>query len=647
MTKYLTALIISAGIFSGIFIGAFIALFHDLPQLNALKQFKPSAVTNIYSSDHQPIAQFYIHQRKPVSIDQIPQELINGLVATEDRQFFSHTGIDLKGILRAIYKDIAAGSYVEGASTITQQLSKTLFLSPEKSILRKIKEMLITFQIERRYTKLQILELYLNQIYLGQGAYGVVEAAAEKFFGKSAVDLSLGESALIAGLPKAPSRYSPLNNPDLAIQRRNLVLKQMAELKMISPEQFQAALNEPLSVAKTNRENIKAPHFIAYLKESLDAVIGLNTVYNQGLTIITTLDSTCQEAAEKAMSEGMEVLEKRMQAANMTKVSPEGALVAFDIESGAIISMVGGRDYHKSAFNRVTSAKRQPGSSFKPFVYATAIRKGYAQNSLILDAPMVFKGSGTTPDWEPGNYSNTFMGEITLRKALALSKNTPAIRLIERLGPDTVINLAREAGISSPLAPNLSLALGTSEISLFELTAAYMVFPNKGNWVKPFGIKSITDKDGHLLYEHLPEKRALLSPVDAAIVTDMLKGVVLEGTGRKAQVLNCEIGGKTGTTDGFKDALFIGFSPETAAGVWVGNDDASTLGTYETGSKAALPIWISFMKSCLKDKPYRFFDIPDNTELKFMDPKTGILSESSDTGTVVKALFKKNQAKDE
>ncbi len=637
--KELTFFFIAAfAVFFGIIAGLFISLFHDLPQLNSLKQYKPPAVTTVLSRDNQRLSRFYSHRREPITIDQVPESLINGLIATEDRKFFTHSGIDIKAVFRAIIHDIAARSYVEGASTITQQLAKILFLSSEKTIFRKIKEAVITVQIERRYTKREILELYLNQVYFGSGAYGV-EAAAQRFFGRHAQELTLAQSALIAGMPKAPSRYSPLVNPKLALKRRRIVLNQMLILSMISRPQYQKALKEPLNTPKDLKPDDKAPYFVNWIKNSLEQQLGDRTLATQGLTIHTTLDYQLQSAAETAASQGLALLDGRWDTSGNQEFKPECALVAIDVPSGGVISMVGGRNYRKNSYNRAVSAKRQPGSAFKPFVFARAIQQGLSQTSTILDAPLSFKTGIKTSPWEPDNYSKTFLGEITLRKALALSRNIPAIRLAKILNPSSVTVLAKQAGIVSPITTDLTMALGTSEVSLLELTSAYSLFPGSGAWTKPHGISKITDQGGHILFKARPKKIAVLSAEDAAVMTDMLRAVIMEGTGKKAAALKGEVAGKTGTTDQFKDALFIGFSADTAAGVWVGNDNGRSLGNSETGSRAALPIWIRYMEAVLKKTAYRFFDIPDHTKMIYINPDTGQRMKPGERGAV-KALIK-------
>jgi penicillin-binding protein 1A len=632
-------LVLMVGIICGSITGAFFALTHDLPQIRSLENFKPDAVTRIYSVDKVVLAELFIEKREPVPLETIPKFLKAALVATEDRKFYKHSGVDLKGIARAIIKDIKAGEFVEGASTITQQLSKTLFLTPRKTLVRKIKEAILAFQLERRYTKDEILELYLNQVYFGSGAYGV-QSAAKIFFGKSVGDLSLAECALVAGMPKSPSRYSPLVNPDLAIKRRNTVLMQMRDTDIISDAAYQQAVKEEVYTKGRKFMQSKAPYFVEYVKKILEDELGSTRLYKGGLSVFSTLDYRLQLAAENAVSDGLTALADRMQKAQIADPHPQGALISIELTSGGILSMVGGKDFQANRFNRATMALRQPGSAFKPFVYAYAIEQGFAQNKKILDAPVVYKGAQDGKDWEPENFSLDYKGEITLRRALVISQNIPAVRLLEMLGPYSVAQFAHQLGIKSPLASDLSLALGTSEVTLMDLTSAYSTFPNKGEKIKPFGVLEVVDRQGRVIWRAKPQRRLVMSRVAAAIVTNMLEGVINEGTGRRARILGRAVAGKTGTTDDYKDALFIGFSPSIIAGVWVGQDLGASLGEKETGARAALPIWIDFMNAAFQRDPHQYFDIPDDVSQIRMDPVTG-LAQSQDSKQAVVALFKK------
>ncbi len=632
------AAVLAGSIIFGSVAGAFFALTRDLPQIRSLEEYTPSAVTRVYSADNKLVAELYAERRDPVSLDDMPDDLKNALITTEDRKFYSHGGVDIKGIARAIVKDIRAGEFVEGASTITQQLTKTLFLTNKKTITRKIKEALLAFQLERRYTKDEILSFYLNQVYFGSGAYGV-ESAARLFFGKPVRDLNLPECALIAGMPKAPSRYSPLVNLELATRRRNIVLKQMLATGRITRSQYRTAADTPVIVAGQTQAHWTAPYFIDYIKPLLEDAVGESRLYKGGLSVFTTLNTKLQQAAQKAGRTGAAQLVTRMARSQVQDPDPQVAIVALDVNSGGILAMIGGRNYSKSPFNRATRAYRQPGSAFKPLVYAKALEKGYPQNRLILDAPVAYPRAGSLKQWRPQNYSKDFKGEITLRTALALSKNIPAVRLIESLGPPAVIEFARRLGIRAPLRSNLSLALGTSEITLLELTAAYAVFPNTGNHIKPYGVTAITDSSGHVLWEVTRQKTVAMQKADAAVSTDMLRGVVLEGTGRKARSLGRSVAGKTGTTNDYRDALFIGFSPTLAAGVWVGRDNGKSLGRGETGARAALPIWIDFFKAAFQEDAFAYFDIPDNTRRLYMHPTTGKTADTDFPGAVP-ALFR-------
>ncbi|OEU47048.1 MAG: hypothetical protein BA872_01675 [Desulfobacterales bacterium C00003060] len=654
---------VPAAVISGALAGFFLALTRDLPEIRALDTFKPEAVTRIYSADKVLLAELFTQKRVPVPLHMISDYLKQAIIATEDRHFYKHTGVDLKGILRAIIRDIRAGAFVQGASTISQQLARTLFLSPHKNIMRKLKEAFLALQIERRYTKDEILELYLNQIYFGSGAYGV-EAAASTYFGKPAGELTLAESALIAGMPKSPSRYSPLVNRPLALRRRASVLKQMAQNSMITQNQLTEAKLSTLQLAKSEDISIRASYFVAYVQALLEKKFGGDRVYRTGLTVYTTLNYKMQEFAEKAVAKGLEELSGRMQMHGLLKPgrlplqagspamqsevagdatrqeSPQAALVSLDTRQGAILAMVGGKDFQESSFNRATMALRQPGSAFKPLVYACAIENGFAQNYMIWDAPVVFKGAGEGQDWTPQNFSGKFKGEMTLRQALSVSQNIPAVKLLNKLGPSTAVQWAYRMGMESDLEPNLSLVLGTSEVTLVELTASYAVFANEGVRTRPFAILEVLDQEGRSVWRARPHLRTAISPETAAIMTDMLQAVVEVGTGKKARCIGRPLAGKTGTTNSYRDAVFIGFSPTIVAGVWVGLDHYGTLGNKETGARAALPIWIDFMNQALAGRPYCDFPLPEGVVKVLIDSESGLLA-SEDCPNAVSVVFRK------
>jgi penicillin-binding protein 1A len=626
------------GILCGVTAGAFLALTRDLPQIQSLNSFKPSAVTRIYSADKVLLGELYIERRDPVALTQIPEALKTALLTTEDRQFYSHSGVAVRGIIRAAVKNILRGRLSEGASTLTQQLAKTLFLTPRKTFVRKLREALLALQLERRYTKDEILTLYLNQIYFGSGAYGAA-SASRTYFNKPIHELNLAECALLAGLPKAPSRLSPKVNPDLALNRRNLVLRLMSETGAIGESEYRQAIETPIHIAPERNESRKAPYFVSLVKERLEEIVGDSLLYKGGLTVYTSLSYSAQVAAEHAVSQGLDQLEIRMQHNGISAPNPQAALLALDLNTGGIISMVGGRSNPADGYNRALWAMRQSGSAFKPIVYALAVEKGFHQNQLILDAPIVFYPPSVDKEWRPENFSKSYSGEISLRWALAQSHNIPAVRLIEKLGPSAVVQFARTLGINSPLKANLSLALGTSETTLMEMTAAYAVFANRGKYIKPYGILEVHSDEGKILYRTKPEQSIAMSRSSAAIVTDMLCAVVKEGTGKRAAHLRQPLAGKTGSTSAYKDALFIGYSPDIGAGVWVGNDNHDALGHLETGARAALPIWAAFMESVMNDARQSFFDIPEGTRIIDIDSKTGSLV-SAGTVDAVKALVR-------
>lgn len=634
----LTAVIVLLGLICGSALGAFIALTHDLPAIQELENFQPSSLTRVVSAEGTLLAELFAEKRVPVSLDQIPAHLKEAVIATEDQRFYEHAGLDWRAIVRATIKDLLAGRYKEGGSTITQQLAKVLFLNPEKTLRRKLKEAILALQIERRYRKDEILALYLNQIYLGSGAYGV-EAAANLYFGKHVWELDLAECALIAGLPRAPNRYSPLINPDQALERRATVLGRLLETGYISEEDFQQALKEPLRVAPPSRPQIRAPYFVASLRPRLEELLGENLLYRGGLTVRTGLHWKWQQAAAAALEEGLAALEERHRARETLGERAQGAVLILDARTGMIRAMVGGRNYEESQFNRAVQARRQPGSAFKPIIYAYALEQGYTQADRIWDAPVSYPQPGGER-WEPQNYSGRYEGEITLRKALEISENIVAVKLLERLGPNPVVDFAHHLGISSELTPTLSLALGASEVTLLELVSAYQAFAHGGIWVEPSGIVEILDSSGKTLWKGTPASRVVLSRETAYILTDMLKSVIDQGTGRAASRLPWPVAGKTGTTEENRDALFVGYSPSVVTGVWVGYDSGRSLGPRETGARAALPVWMQVMEEVLPQTPQGDFVKPETITLVRMDPRTGKLAASSKEQAAVAAFVK-------
>jgi penicillin-binding protein 1A len=633
----------ATGLLCGITAGGLLALTRDLPQISALENFRPPAVTRIYSADQVLLAELFAEKRDLVTLTQIPEALQTALLATEDRRFYQHSGVDIKGLMRAIAKNLLKGRYAEGASTLTQQLAKTLFLTPRKTITRKVREAILALQMERRYTKDEILTLYLNQIYLGSGAYGV-GAAAKTYFDKDISQLSLSQCALIAGLPKAPSRYSPIVNPDLALKRRNVVLAQMRAVQAIDEHVYEQARMEPIVTVSNQFDNRNAPYFVQHIKKTLEANNGADQLYRGGLTIFTTLSFAYQRAAEDAVASGLEQLVQRMKISGQINPKPQAGVVVLNVTTGGIMAMVGGLSGRENGFNRATMARRQPGSAFKPIVYALAVERGFEQHQLLLDAPVVFKSPQTNQQWQPQNFSQTYAGEISIRWCLAQSKNIPAVRLIEKLGPSSVVQFGQKLGIHSNLFPDLSLALGTSEVTLLELTAAYAVFANSGKYTTPHGVSKVVGSKGNILWKARPEQRIAMSREGAAIVNNMLEAVIQEGTGRRAKNLPGPLAGKTGTTNDFKDAIFVGYSPQHVVGVWVGNDDASTLGPKETGARAALPIWMQLMQKLSQQQMQTYFDIPDDVRQIHINPRTGVRLPATDH-KAVRALIRRNTLK--
>ncbi len=671
----------------------------DLPQVEELERYRPSSVTELYDGQGRIIGTFALQRRVIATYDDYPEVLRNALVSIEDKEFYLHSGINLGRIAGAAYRDIESGGKVQGASTLTMQLARNLFLSPDRSFHRKIQEALLAIQIERRFTKPQIFTLYANQIFLGHGAYGF-EAASEYYFSKPAKKLKLDEAALLAGLPKAPQYYSPINHPDRAQKRRNLVLNAMLEDGKITAAQAADAKSKPVQLNLQKDPNSLAPYFVEEIRRYLEGKYGSDQVHQGGLRVYTSLDMDMQKAARQAVLDGLAAYERRhgwrgnlpnvvaqgnkldkyedpdwdedpevngylhalvtgvsssdaqirfgqrmatlsqadvawtklklpnllsagdlvyvkilsLDAGGKSRVSLEqdsgvqGALVAIDNTTGEIKAMVGGRDFNLSKFNRATQALRQVGSSFKPFVYTAAIDQGATPDDTILDEPVTFQ----TPSgpYIPHNYDDKFEGVITLRRALAYSRNIPALKLADRIGIRTVIDYAHRFGITATLPPYLPVALGSAEITLLEQTSAFSVFPNDGVRIAPRSITRVTDYEGRVLEEDFPDIKDVIGSRTARTMTSMLREVVLHGTAITAAKMPYPLAGKTGTTNDFTDAWFVGFSPTLTCGVWIGYDEKKTLGEKESGARAALPLWIQFMNGALAGKDPGEFQPP-------------------------------------
>jgi penicillin-binding protein 1A len=618
--KLFFIILAAVAILFGVTAGVFFVNASDLPEVNALEEYRPSATTRLFADDGSLLAEFYMENRTPIPLARIPKHVIDAFISTEDPRFYRHSGIDVTGVMRAMATNIRAGRIVQGGSSITQQLAKLLFLEPDKTLSRKLKEALLALQIERRYSKDEILNIYLNQVYLGSGAYGI-EAAARTYFGKTTDQLTLAEGAMLAGLPAAPNKYSPINHLDRAYQRRGHVLRRMVDEGKITAAEAANAGKEPFVKQPAKEEHFKAPYFVEYIRQQLAEKYGSTALYRGGLNVYTTLDLQMQELAEKGVAKGLDALAKRHP---RTEGGPiQGALLAIDPGSGQIKAMVGGRDFSKSEFNRSTQALRQPGSSFKPFVFAAAIDKGYRPEDIVMDTPVAYPGAKAGVLWRPGNFENKFEGAVTLRRALAHSINVVAVKLLADVGIPVVIDYARRLGITSPLNPYLPLALGASDVTLIEMTSAYAAFDNLGVHTTPVGVEKITDREGRVVEEVLPKTSQAISPDTAAMMTGMMAEVIQHGTGWEARVLGRPTAGKTGTTSDYKDAWFIGFIPNMVVGVWVGYDDHKPIGSKETGARAALPIWLDFMKNYTKDMKVPVEDFLKPREDAFVN-RTGL-----------------------
>ncbi len=555
----------------------------DLPPIPQLNNYNRNIVTQVFSQDGHVIKTFQTFHYKQVSINEIPKYLKDAIISTEDKNFYAHEGYDIFGIVRSIFVNIINKKASQGASTITQQLARILFLSNEKTFTRKIKEIQIAARIEKTISKDKILEMYLNNVYLGAGSYGV-GAAASTYFNKKLSQLTLAECALLAGLPQAPSVYSPFKNIKLAEKRRNKVLKRMYIMKTISKKQYEKAIKEKIVLNRhSNQSNTNvAPYFIDYVLKELETLGFDETEISQGgYKIMTTLDYDAQVAANDAIN-------KTLAAWNLKKPKQNAALFSFSPTTGAIIAYCGGKNYSQSQYDRITQAVRPPGSAFKPVVYAAAVQKGWMPNDPIDDTPI------TIGKWSPHNYGNKYKGRIPLYKALALSSNVAAVKLIKDVGIAPVIDLAKSLGITTPLTHDYTIALGSNGVKLFDMVILYGTFANGGYKVQPYAIERIETQRGKVIYE---AKRAKIEKVldknTAGIMTAMLRKVITNGTGRGADIAK-PMAGKTGTTNENKDAWFIGYTPDIVTGVFIGNDDNYSIGL--TGGSAPAKIWKDMMK---------------------------------------------------
>ncbi|NMC33753.1 MAG: penicillin-binding protein 1A [Veillonellaceae bacterium] len=597
----------------GVGLGFLSATIQSAPNLRG--DIRPAASAQVFDVNGKLITVLHaVENRLPITLDKIPKDLQNAFVALEDNRFYQHGGVDPRAILRAAWINLVAGGVSEGGSTITQQLAKNAFLTQERTWKRKVQEIIIAFQIEKQYTKKEILELYLNQIYFGAGAYGV-EAAAQTYFDKSADKLNLAECAMLAGLPKSPNYYSPFNSMKAAKERQATVLDQMVKYGYLDQATADKTKKVPLKLAssaepakpdpkkKNQPVEVSASYFIDYITSQLIDKYGADTVYKDGLKVYTSLDLEMQKAAEKAMQElpAMSVDKNGLQ-------QPQGALVAIDTHTGYVKAMVGGRGTDK--FNRAVLAERQPGSAFKPFVYLTALDSGKSPASIIDDKPF------SAGSYAPMNYDRTFRGPMTLRTALELSRNIPAVRLAQEVTPERVVRNAQNMGISTLVTSGsnnditLAMALGglTRGVTPLDIASAYGVLANQGVRVEPVTILKVVDRNGKVLEQHVPKERVVVNEKVAFLLTDMMKGVIQRGTGAGANI-GRPAAGKTGTTDEHKDAWFVGFTPDISTAVWIGMDSDGTLNG-ETGGETPATIWRLFMKDVTAKMPWKDFPRP-------------------------------------
>jgi penicillin-binding protein 1A len=699
---FLLLALMAAGV--GVLVGLFLVYSTDLPQIDELEHYRPSSITELYDDQGREIGSFALQRRLLVAYDELPKVLRDAVISIEDKDFERHWGVDIWRVLGAAYRDFRSGGRVQGASTLTMQLSRNLFLSADKNFGRKIQEVMLTIQIERRFTKQQIFTMYANQIFLGHGVYGF-EAGAQFFFSKHARDLTLNEAALLAGLPKGPTFYSPIRNTERALHRRNMVINAMLEDGKITAEQAARAKSAPIRLHLQTAPNSIAPNFVEEVRRYLEAKYGTEEVHEGGLRVYTSLNLDYQKAANTAMLDGLEAYEHRhgwrgnlqnifalghtvgtyadpdwdqpiesgsylhgivsgispgsatvklgrysgqLTAAEIAwtnaknpaallrlgdlvyvhvlEVPPprpdgsipslrisleqesgvQGALMAIENSTGDVKALFGGRDFDESKFDRATQAMRQAGSSFKPYVYTAAVDRGAKPEDTILDEPISFPTPSGT--WAPHNYDNKFEGMITLRHALAESRNIPAVKLADKIGMPTVISYVHKFGITSRMEPLLPVALGAGEVTLQEQVAAYSTFPDDGVRVTPRFIRKVVNYDGRVLEENYPEVKDVVSVETARTMRELLEGVMQHGTAASAGArLKHSLGGKTGTTNDFTDAWFIGFSPSVTCGVWVGFDEKKSLGDKEAGAFAALPIWEDFMRVVIADHPQENF----------------------------------------
>ena len=613
-------------------IGVYVWIKQDLPQLpDSLEKINLSLPTEIYSADGERIK--VLGERHPVKLDEISPFFLKAIISVEDHRFYTHSGLDHRALLRALYMNLKKKRITQGGSTITQQLSKNLFFSFERTWTRKVKELLVALQLEATFTKDEILEAYSNQIYFGNRAYGV-EEATQTYFGKRAKDLTPLQAAMLAGLPNAPNDANPYRSYERSMRRTKDVLRKMVEKGNLSRTEMEGILDANLELITPKIESNPNLYFVDYVIEKLQENYGREFVYFGGLKIFTTLNTQYQKLAQKTTQVHLDSLDKIMKPGESGEpLQLQAALVTIENKTGAVRAMLGGREYSLSQFNRAVSNNRLPGSSFKPFVYHTAMETlGYSPATIIKDEPITIDIPGTAP-WQPKNFNDKYVGNIVLKKALMKSLNVISAKMTRDVTPGKVIETARLFGITSPLGNHLSLGLGTSGVSPLEMAAAYSVIANLGALNEPYLIQKIEDYQGNLLYEHFYHGIQRLSQKSVYPLLDMMKGVIDEGTGRVVRKMGFKhpAGGKTGTTNDFKDAWFDGFTKDLTTTVWVGYDNNSPMINKNnkgmTGSSAAAPLWTLYMQKLLKEKDRVKFPVPEGIKFATVDAETGYLAD--------------------
>lgn len=615
----LVSLILLLGVLFSIYV---LIVIKDIPPIDKWMDIKPSQTTIVYSSDNKILGKLYSQNRIYVPLYKISPYLQQAVVVSEDKEFYTHSGVSIRGLIRAILVDLFHFEKKQGGSTITQQVAELLFLTPERTINKKIKKIYIAMKLEKYFTKQQILEMYLNLIYWGHGTYGA-EAASQYYFGKSSSELNIPEASLLAAIIPAPEILSPYKNPEKAKELRNIVIEKLYRAGYITELEYTKAINSPLGLVKRSSESQRlAPYFFDYVLKELINKFGRDMVYEGGLKVYTTLDTNLQSIAETSLKKIIDQYSKTY------KIS-QGSLLAIDPNTGYVKAWVGGIDYTKSQFDRVTMAVRQPGSSFKPFVYLTALQKGFRPWDLIEEKEVTY--TFNKKEWKPKNYDGKLHGTVTLQEALENSYNIATILLLEEIGVRDVIKNAKRLGIESPLEPSLALALGTSGVTLYELVRAYSSFANGGNRITPITILKVEDSKGNVIFKAEPEKISVIEESVVSTLVTMMKRVITHGTGKRANI-GRPAAGKTGTTDDYRDAWFIGFTPDLCTGIWMGNDDYTPTNKVPGGLLPAM-VWKEFMQNALKNIPPRDFDFIYRPQNYSEPPENNSQKTSTETHT--------------